>query len=470
MTENLADLLRRIPQVNAVLVTPEARALGERYSPALVARVLREKLEELRRELMAGRGEVPEPGALAEACEARLKALFQTQKPVVINATGILLHTNLGRAPMARRAAEAAKEAALNYCALEFDLKSGERGDRQEHVEALLRELLGAEGALVVNNNAAAVLLMLTACAGGREVLVSRGELVEIGGSFRVPDIMAQSGCTLREVGTTNKTRLSDYEAALGENTAALLKVHSSNYRIVGFTQSAGIAELSGLAGRAGIPVLYDIGSGAMLPLRDMGLADEPGPAEALREGASLVTFSGDKLLGGPQVGIVAGDPALIGKMKRHPLMRALRPGKMSLAALEATLQLLRDPVTARRELPLYAMLSQSEDALRQRAQAIKDALADIRGAEAWVIQTQAQVGGGSTPGQMIPSFGLALRPLRGSVAALCARLRGGETPVIGRVQHDSLVLDMRTLREGETAPLTAALRAALTEGEERHA
>ena len=467
----MSSLFPLIPKMDVLLAHPTILSAQSDLPYYAIKDGCHTTLDKLRDDIRSGAvTEMPSMDALASNVIFYAKRLCQPHLRRVINGTGVVLHTNLGRAPLGEIAANAVFDAARGYSNLEYDIEAGKRGSRFSHVEDLLCTLTGTEAAIAVNNNAAAVFLMLSALAAGKRVAISRGELVEIGGSFRVPEVMAQSGCSLMEVGTTNKTRLSDYEAALGENTAALLKVHSSNYRIVGFTQSAGIAELSGLAGRAGIPVLYDIGSGAMLPLRDMGRADEPGPAEALRDGASLVTFSGDKLLGGPQAGIVAGDPELIGKMKRHPLMRALRPGKMSLAALEATLQLLRDPVTARRELPLYAMLSQSEDALRQRAQAIKDALADIRGAEAWVIQTQAQVGGGSTPGQMIPSFGLALRPLRGSVAALCARLRGGETPVIGRVQHDSLVLDMRTLREGETAPLTAALRAALTEGEERHA
>ncbi len=337
-------------------------------------------------------------------------------------------------------------------------------------MEALLRELLGAEGALVVNNNAAAVLLMLMACASGQEVVVSRGELVEIGGSFRVPDIMAQSGCTLREVGTTNKTKLSDYQLAVGEHTAALLKVHCSNYKIVGFTQAVPVAQLAEFAREKGLPLLYDLGSGAMLPLEPMGIMDEPGPAAALREGANLVCFSGDKLLGGPQAGIAVGDKALIDKMKRHPLMRALRPGKMSLAALEATLQLMRDPDMAKRELPLYAMLTQSVDDLYQSAQTLGHMLGDIQGVDTQVVKTQAQVGGGSTPGQMIPSMGLSLHPLKGSVEALGERLRVGHPPVIGRIQHDSLVVDMRSLLEGQLPLLAQALKDALVVEEENRA
>ncbi len=466
MTENTSAMLRRIPQVDAVLNTEKGKELCERYSAALAAEALRAELQAVRAQLLAGTGTLPTSDALLDACDKRLSVLFKPAKPVVINATGVMLHTNLGRAPMALRAAEAAKQAAVHYSALEFDLEAGIRGDRQRHVEDLLSELLGAQAAVVVNNNAAAVLLMLMATARGREVVVSRGELVEIGGSFRVPDIMAQSGCTLREVGTTNKTKVSDYQQAMGEDTAALLKVHCSNYKIVGFTESVSVESLAQLAKEAGLPLLYDLGSGALMPLEPWGLKDEPGPAQALRDGANVVCFSGDKLLGGPQAGIAVGDAELIGRMKRHPLMRALRPDKMTLGALESTLQLLRDPDIARREIPLYAMLSEDPQATRHRAESLKVQLSGIKGIDLAVVDTKAQVGGGSTPGQMLPSFGLGIRLPHGSVEALYARLRVGNTPIVGRLHQDSLVLDMRTVSADELPTLAEALQLALKEHE----
>ena len=468
MMKETTALLRQIPQVDALLGTQGAQTMSKEYTAGLVAQALREVLEQVRTNLLQGTGTLPDEEALLQRCKAQLESLFCTAKPVVINATGVLLHTNLGRAPMARRAAEAAKQVAQNYSSLEYDLAGGCRGDRQKHVEKLLQELLDAPGALVVNNNAAAVLLMLMAVAKGREVVVSRGELVEIGGSFRVPEIMAQSGCLLREVGTTNKTKLADYQQAIGEETAALLKVHCSNYKIVGFTESVPVAQLAQTAKDAGLPLLYDLGSGALLPLAPMGLHNEPGPREALQDGANLVCFSGDKLLGGPQAGIVVGDAELISRMKHHPLMRALRPDKMTLAALEATLQLLRDPGLAKRDIPLYAMLSATTDALYHQAEALRDMLTEDVKTE--IIQTEAQVGGGSTPGQMLPSIGLAVRPPQGAVDALCFKLRTGTVPVIGRVQHGSLVLDMRTVREEELVPLATAVNAALAMQEEIHA
>lgn len=469
MREDINQLLRQLPQVDSLMNLEGAKALAAQYSAGLVAGVLRDCLQELRQQLLSGRDSLPDAQALLEDAAKQLQTRFQTQKPPVINATGILLHTNLGRAPLAQAAADAAREAGLSYSALEYDLDTGARGDRQAHVERLVQQLLGAEAALVVNNNAAAVLLMLAALAQGKEVVVSRGELVEIGGAFRVPEVMEQSSCLLCEVGTTNKTKPRDFTGAITEQTAALLKVHTSNYKIMGFTETVEIAQLAQIAKAAGLPLLCDLGSGALLPLSRYGLDEEPCPRKALADGAHVVCFSGDKLLGGPQAGILAGDKPLIDQMKKHPLMRALRPGKLSLAALEATFRLHQDEALARRELPLYAMLGTSLDALYHKAQALKSAIRETAAHQLDIVQSQAQLGGGSAPGESLPSVALGIIPAGLSVQDLAQRLRQGKPPVIARIHKDQLLLDMRTVREQELQPLAQALQLALME-EARHA
>jgi L-seryl-tRNA(Ser) seleniumtransferase len=463
MSQEPHNLLRRIPQVDALLKTAQGQALSSQYSQQLVAQTLREILEEVRKRIRSGQTCVPAHAELLSACEERVSKSLQTQKPVVINATGILLHTNLGRAPLATQAAQAALDAATRYSSLEFDLDTGRRGDRQAHVETLISQLLGAQAALVVNNNAAAVLLMLAAVARGREVVVSRGELVEIGGSFRVPEVMAQSGCILREVGTTNKTKPGDYRAAIGESTAALMKVHTSNYKVVGFTQAVDIPELAEIAREAGLPLLADLGSGALLPLNVYGLQDEPSPREILAQGAQVVCFSGDKLLGGPQAGILAGNTDLIAVMRRHPLMRALRPDKMTLAALEATLQLYRDADLARRHIPLYRMLGTDQQTLRLRALALMEALKDISGLQCEVAESQAQLGGGSAPGEALASVALCLKSRLVSSNSLADRLRHGSPAVIAHIRQDAVVLDLRTVFPDQLPELTGALKAVLS-------
>ncbi|MGI6724672.1 MAG: L-seryl-tRNA(Sec) selenium transferase [Christensenellales bacterium] len=463
MSHELHNLLRRIPQVDALLQTAQGQALSSQYSQQLVARTLREILEKTRERILNGQSFVPTQAELLLACAERISEGFQTRKPVVINATGILLHTNLGRAPMAKRAAKAALDAATCYSTLEFDLDTGMRGNRQSHVETLIGQLLGARAALVVNNNAAAVLLMLAAVASGREVVVSRGELVEIGGSFRVPEVMTQSGCILREVGTTNKTKPGDYRAAIGESTAALMKVHTSNYKVMGFTQSVDIPELAGIAREAGLPLLADLGSGALLPLSAYGLQEEPGPRETLAQGAQVVCFSGDKLLGGPQAGILAGDADLIAAMRRHPLMRALRPDKMTLAALEATLQLYRDAGLARRHIPLYQMLGTDLETLRQRAFSLREDLKDILGLRCDVADSEAQLGGGSAPGESLASVALCLTSRLVSADRLADLLRHGSPAVIARIRQDAVLLDLRTVFPEQLPELTGALKTALS-------
>lgn len=466
MTEKQPMLLRQIPQVDALLNTQKGRELASRFSPGLLSRALRSVLNQLRQALLAGKTSLPSADALLVEAEQALNTLFESRKPVVINATGVLLHTNLGRAPMMEAAAKAAYAVGTNYSVLEYDLDTGVRGYRQQAVESLAADLLGAESALVVNNNAAAVLLMLAALARGREVIVSRGELVEIGGSFRVPEVMSQSGCQLREVGATNKTKPGDYESAIRDETAALLKVHTSNYKVVGFTQSVDLPDLSKIARRAGLPLLADLGSGALLPLSSYGLMEEPNPAEALARGADVVCFSGDKLLGGPQAGILAGKKDLIAAMKRHPLMRALRPDKMTLAALEATFMAYQDEAYAKREIPLYQMLETGVDELHRRASALRDALKDCPILETEVIPSQAQLGGGSAPGEMLASIALSIKPRGQSVDALAKRLRLGEVPVITRIQQDRVLLDLLSVREEQLSLLAQLLKAACREGD----
>ena len=457
-----SSLLRAIPGIDQLLKQEQIQGLIEAYSPALVTQALREALDELRKNIQSGAMRaVSQDEILMNTALLLAKAQTMGHRPV-INATGILLHTNLGRALMAEQAGEAAKQAAIHYTNLEFDCMTGKRGDRLVPIVKAFTALTGAEDALVVNNNAAAVLLALSALAKGQQVIVSRGELVEIGGSFRVPDVMTQSGCQLVEVGTTNKTKLADYEQAICEDTAALMKVHTSNYQIIGFTQSADMADIARLAREHGLVSIYDLGSGAMLPLSPYGLKMEPMVKEALAQGADVVCFSGDKLLGGPQAGIILGKAEYLAVMKKHPLMRALRVDKMSLAALEATLLLYQDEELAKRVLPLYRMLAENLDTLKLRAEALYALLNAGIQANARIVPSDAQVGGGSAPGEMLPSLALAITPGKIGLNDLYRRLIQAETPVIARVHQDSLLLDVRTLRDEDIRPLAYALNQAL--------
>ena len=449
------SLLRAIPRVDELLAP--VRALCEDASAAAVTEAVRRTLAALREDILSGAvREIPDRAALcALAAEAARAAETPSLRPV-INATGVVLHTNLGRACLSERAVKAAAAAAGHYSTLEYDVADGGRGSRGSHVEALLCRLSGAESALVVNNNAAAVLLLLTALTAGGEVVVSRGELVEIGGSFRVPDIMAACGATLREVGTTNKTRAADYAAAIGENTRALMKVHTSNYRIVGFTESASRAELAELAHSRGLPVFEDLGSGSLIDLEALGIHDEPTVQASVRAGADVVTCSGDKLLGGPQAGLLFGRKDYIGRLKRHPLARALRVDKMTLAALEATLRAYDDG-SAVSTLPTLALLSLPIEELRVRAQTLC-ALLTRRGVYAEVIAESDQVGGGSVPAQLLPTFAVAVTPRHCGTDELAARLRRWEPPVAARIAHERLLLCVRTVQSAEYDTLVRAV------------
>ncbi|HVV83442.1 MAG TPA: L-seryl-tRNA(Sec) selenium transferase, partial [Kofleriaceae bacterium] len=379
----------------------------------------------------------------------------------VINATGVVVHTNLGRAPLAPAALDAVVDVARGHANLEYDLARGERGHRHVHVEELVRALTGAEAACVVNNNAAATVLALAALAAGREVIVSRGELVEIGGSFRIPDILRLSGCTLVEVGTTNKTRLADYAAAIGPSTATLLKVHRSNFAVVGFTEEAGAAEVAALARARGLTSMFDLGSGALLSRADqraLGLPEEPPVAEAIAAGLDVVCCSGDKLLGGPQAGLLAGRAAAIAAIARHPLMRAVRPDKLTLAALTATLALYRDGRA--RDVPVIARLAADATSLRARADALASRLRAPAGVTIAVAPCVSAVGGGALPLASLPSFAVTLTggPGGPGATALEAALRAAPVPVIARLEDGRVWLDVRTIADDEVADVAAAL------------
>jgi L-seryl-tRNA(Ser) seleniumtransferase len=403
---------------------------------ALCVREARATLAERR-----ARGEHATAGSLAPELRRRVRAALEPSLRPVLNATGVILHTNLGRAPLAEAALERVQAVGAGYSNLELDLATGGRGSRQDHVAALVCELTGAEAAICVNNGAAALVLALASLAGGREIVVSRGQLVEIGDGFRIPEIVQSAGARLREVGTTNRTRAADYARALGAETGAVLCVHPSNYRVVGFTGQVEVRELAEIAHAADLPLVYDVGSGALLEAPE--LAGEPLAHEALRDGCDLVCFSGDKLLGGPQAGILAGTADAIAACRRHPLARALRIDKLSLAALEATLRIYRDPQRARAELPVLRAVLEPAGDVRARAEALA---ARVGGS---VIETVARVGGGALPLAELPSFGVRLD---GDAELLAARLREGEPAVLARVADGALVLDCRTLSDADAA------------------
>ncbi|MDH7577399.1 MAG: L-seryl-tRNA(Sec) selenium transferase [Bacillota bacterium] len=456
-------LLRRLPAVHELVKACSGEEEG--YPAQLLAGAAREVLAHWRK-IVLEKGETPpDLEDLAEAVRARIREKFRPSLRPVVNATGVVLHTNLGRAPLSPGAIAALERVARGYCNLEIELETGGRGSRYSHVEKLLTALTGAEAALVVNNNAAAVLLALHTLARGREVVVARGELIEIGGSFRIPEVLAQSGARLREVGTTNKTYPRDYERAIGPETALLLKVHPSNYRILGFTREVSRGELVDLGRRHQVPVLEDLGSGVLVDLQQYGLGFEPTVQASLEAGVDVVTFSGDKLLGGPQGGILVGRARLLQEMKENPLLRALRVDKLTLAALEATLQAYLKG-EAERALPVLQKLMVSPARLAARAAALKERLAGCLGeaCEVEVRPGSSQVGGGALPLTELPTTLVVLRPKFISATTLAARLRRGDPPVLTRLQEDGVLVDPRTLSEEEEGLVAGAIRAALRE------
>ena len=441
-----------IPSVDVLLREPAMEPLLERYGRVRTLAAARDELADLR----SGWREAPAPTtqALTAACETRLAASQRPSMRRVVNLTGTVIHTNLGRSLMPQCAIDAVAEAMANPVNLEFDLDAGARGERDNHVEGLLTRLTGAEAALAVNNNAAAVYLVLNTLGQGREVPVSRGELVEIGGAFRVPDIMKRAGVRLVEVGTTNRTHRSDYEAAITDATAALMKVHTSNYRIEGFTAMVDEAELAALAHERGLPLVSDLGSGTLIDLREFGLPHEPMPREALAKGVDLVTFSGDKLLGGPQAGLIVGRKVLVDQLRRNPMKRALRLDKMTLAALEAVLRLYEAPDRLQRELPVLRLLSRPLKSIQGQAQRLLPLVRAVVAApyEVAVVDARSQIGSGSLPVDLLPSCALRIRlpGKRQSAAAgaIATAFRALPLPVIGRVHDGDYLLDLRCLEQ----------------------
>jgi L-seryl-tRNA(Ser) seleniumtransferase len=460
-------LLRQLPKVDTLLEREDISALCESVSRTLVVDAVREAVDEVRTSILAGQPADPSTDAVAAHAIAKVREKARRSLRRVINATGIVVHTNLGRSPLAESAIEAVSEVARGYSTLEYDVVSGERGSRHVHVEELICRLTGAEAAMAVNNNAAAVMLALAGLARGKEAIVSRGQLVEIGGSFRVPDVMRESGATMVEVGTTNKTHLRDYENALTDQTGLLLKVHTSNYRVVGFTEEVELADLVELGARHGVAVMEDQGSGVLVDLRHWGLPYEPTVGASVAAGADVVTCSGDKLLGGPQAGILAGRSHVIAALKKHPLARAVRLDKMTLAALETTLRLYLDTERAAREVPTLRMLSATKAEMGQRASRLAEQIVSACG-DAYAVDTADDVsraGGGALPMADIPTVVVTLVPRKMSVVELERALRLGDPHVIARISEDRLLLDPRTLLDADERDIVDVLAALANAG-----
>lgn len=454
-------LFRSIPSVNELLETQPLRNLVDRANRTVVVRGVRTFLDKLREDVKqaAQQWPVPSPADLAEKIADWIHHHERPTLRPVINATGVLLHTGLGRAPLAREAIEAVEQIAEGYCSLEIDLETGERSQRVRAVERQLERLTGAEAAVVVNNNAAATLLALTALAAGREVVISRGHLIEIGGAFRLPEVMTASGAKLREVGTTNRTRIDDFARAIEPQTGALLKVHPSNYVISGFTCEPTIQELVALGRERGVPVIDDIGSGALIDFRQFGLQGEPVARDSVAAGADVVLFSGDKLLGGPQCGVIVGRREPLERIARHPLMRALRVDKLTLAALAATLSLYDDETRAMQAVPLLALLGAPLENLKNRAERLAPQLAALPAVgSAEPVAGETFLGGGAVPTQAVPTWSVALTPASGGVDALAAALRTGTPAVFGRIHDGRLLFDLRSVAPSQDLELVKAV------------
>lgn len=463
------DVLRRIPGVDTLLQEPELKLLSRQMGKQTVTSVIREELEKVRKKIISC--ENPEEGeallsGLRQQIRIQVEKKSHSSFQRVINAAGILLHTNLGRAPLGTRQIEAAYQAMTGYCNLEYELEEGKRGKRQSHYQKLICQVTGGEAAVAVNNNAAAVTLILAALARNREVVVSRGELVEIGGHFRIPEVMEESGSILRETGCTNRTRIEDYRKAVTENTAALLKVHTSNYKIVGFTESPSVEELASAGKEYHIPVIVDLGSGVLVNLEKFGLPHEPTVREMLEKGADIVCFSGDKLLGGPQAGIITGKKKYIEKIENHPLMRAMRLDKCTTAILEATFREYLDEENAWENIPVLKMIRRQKEELKSQAEEIKKALLEsgFRG-EIQVQEDASMIGGGSLPGETLSDVAVSIKPEKESTEEFAARLRMQSVPVIVQVKNNRVFLHMRTVFAEEKEILTEMLKEALLSG-----
>ncbi|HEY5567712.1 MAG TPA: L-seryl-tRNA(Sec) selenium transferase [Gammaproteobacteria bacterium] len=455
------DLLRQLPAVDKWLASEHGMALCAEYSRAEVVDVMRAHLARIRSDVQNGATELP-PLASEEyfaLLRADLIAGRQDSLRRCINATGIIIHTNLGRAPLAPEALQAIERVSLGYSNLEYDLADGRRGSRNQHVESLLARLTGAESALVVNNCAAAVVLVLRALARDGEIVVSRGELIEIGGSFRMPDVIAESGAWMVEVGTTNRTTIEDYAAALTDRSRVLLASHPSNYRIVGFTAKPALAELAELARRKNLLFVQDLGSGALIDLGGAGVPSDPTVSASVAQGADLVTFSGDKMLGGPQAGIIVGRAELIAALKRNPLSRALRIDKLSLAALAATLRLYMPPNDPLERIPVLRMITESKESVGRRAARLLKQLREVPALEASLADDVSYAGGGALPMNEIPTKVIRLKARGATAAELAQRFRAGDPPVIGRIVDETFTVDLRTVSTSEMADLAAAVR-----------
>lgn len=460
------NILRKIPKVDAILEDPGFKALSGRFPGPVLKEVLREYLDFLRLEIKSGAmSAVPAIDEIMREIELRAGALVAPGLKRVINATGVIVHTNLGRSVLPGEAMNAIMKVAMGYCNLEYDLVKGARGSRYDHCAAVLKRLTSAGDALVVNNNAGAVFLILNTLAEGKEVIISRGELVEIGGSFRVPDVMKKSGAVLREVGTTNRTYIEDFERAIGDNTGLIMKAHTSNYRIRGFTHEASSEELVELGRRYGIPTYFDTGSGFFHAYPGLGHTGEPIISEELKTGFDVISFSGDKLLGAPQAGIILGKEDCLSIIKGNPITRALRPDKFTLAGLEATLLLCLDEASAVEKIPTVAMISASWEDLQRKARRIAGKIkkkcpqADIS-----VVETESEVGGGSFPDMIIPSVGIEVAPSPMTADAFEKRLRRYAVPVIARIEHERLIFDMRTILAYDEPDLAAAIISVYTD------
>lgn len=457
-------LLRQIPKVDAIMVSAGWKTLVAACPEAVAKDALREYLDSLRMAIKEGKSNVvPSVEEIARDVSKIAASLMEPGLKRVINATGVIIHTNLGRSLLAKKAVDAIVNVATGYSNLEYDIEKGTRGSRYVHCTSILKKLTGAEEALVVNNNAGAVFLILNTLAEGKEVIIARGELIEIGGSFRIPDVMKKSGAILREVGTTNRTYIEDYERAIGENTGLIMKAHTSNYRIRGFTHEASSEELARLGKKYNIPTYFDTGSGLFYNFEGLGTGGEPLIPDELKKGFDIVSFSGDKLLGATQAGITIGEKGCIDAMKKNPMTRALRPDKFTLAGLEATLLLCLDAPSAASDIPTFRMILEGKDSLAKRARRIASQLRKrCRDAGISVVDIHSEVGGGSFPDMVIPSVGVALRPAAMSIAELEKRLRRLTVPVVARIEKETLILDMRTVLARDEGDLVAAVASVL--------
>jgi L-seryl-tRNA(Ser) seleniumtransferase len=464
------DLLRKIPSVDSLLDDPEGKNLIERFGREAFLKACRSVLDELRAEILEHKITGSDPDALTKSnilrrIDLRIQDTFSLSLQKAVNATGIIMHSGLGRAVLSEAAREALDEASRGYGTLALDLESGRRSQRDARVSRLLCELTGAEAATLVNNNAAATVLILHALARGKEVIVSRGQLVEIGGSFRMPDVMLTSGAVLREVGTTNKTHIRDYAEAISPNTGAILKVHHSNYRIVGFAEEPEIEEIVELANKYNVPVIDDLGSGALVDLREFGLETEPMIARSIKAGVAVACFSGDKLIGGPQSGLIVGNVEFINRIKKDPLSRAFRCGKLTIAAMEATLKLFLQPEKLKERHPFYRMLSLSLEELEQRARAMERSLKEALPPDVHIsiLDGGSQVGSGSVPVETIPTKLLSIKSASPTPDALGKALRFHKPPIFSRISKDAVLLDFRTIQPDEDEIVANAIRRILS-------